>query len=64
MHAIAYGLIFDSLGHAVATTLRDHRALDRDAATSALAHLLADTSAERLRRIADMAVHGDADEKS
>ncbi len=62
MHAVAYGLIFDSLGHAVATTLRDHRALDRDAASSALAHLLADNSGERLRRIAGMTVHGDAGE--
>ena len=56
LHAIAYGLIFDSLGHAVATTLRDHRALDRDAANNALAHLLADTSAEHLRRIAAFAL--------
>jgi hypothetical protein len=59
LHAIAYGLIFDSLGHAVATTLRDQRALDGAAANSALARLLADASAERLRRIADFALHGD-----
>lgn len=62
MHAIAYGLIFDSLGHAVATTLRDLRSLDKDAANSALAKLLADTSAERLRRIAQFALRGEQDE--
>ncbi len=54
LHAIAYGLIFDSLGHAVATTLRDQRALDGAQASASLAQLLADTSAERLRRIAAM----------
>ena len=62
MHAIAYGLIFDSLGHAVATTLRDLRSLDKDVANSALAKLLADTSAERLRRIAHFALRGEQDE--
>jgi GTP-binding protein EngB required for normal cell division len=56
LHAIAYGLIFDSLGHAVATTLRDQRALDGAQASASLARLLADTSAERLRRIAAMAL--------
>ncbi len=63
MHAIAYGLIFDSLGHAVATTLRDLHSLDKDAANNALAKLLADTSAERLRRIAQFALRGEADEQ-
>jgi len=56
LHAIAYGLIFDSLGRAVASTLRDHRALDQLAAHQALSKLLGDTSAERLRRIADYAL--------
>ncbi|MGH8124002.1 MAG: GTPase [Rudaea sp.] len=63
MHAIAYGLIFDSLGHAVATTLRDLHSLDKDAANNALAKLLADTSAERLRRIAQFALRGETDEQ-
>jgi GTP-binding protein EngB required for normal cell division len=57
LHAIAYGLIFDSLGQAVAATLRDHRALDSAAAGDALARLLADGGTERLRRIADMALN-------
>ena len=55
LHAIAYGLVFDSLGRAVATTLRDHRALDQRAAHAALSKLLADSSMQRLRRIADLA---------
>lgn len=62
LHAIAYGLIFDSLGHAVATTLRDQRTLDGTQANAALARLLADTSAERLRRIAAFALTPQEDE--
>jgi GTP-binding protein EngB required for normal cell division len=56
LHAIAYGLIFDSLGHAVANTLREQHALDGVHASASLAQLLADTSSERLRRIAAMAL--------
>jgi hypothetical protein len=58
LHAIAYGLIFDSLGHAVATTMREHHALDSAAASASLASLLADASAGRLRRIASYALQG------
>jgi GTP-binding protein EngB required for normal cell division len=56
LHAIAYGLIFDSLGHAVAATLRDQRRLDGAAAATALSQLLADAGIERLRRIAGYAL--------
>ncbi len=59
LHAIAYGLIFDSLGRAVASTLRDHQAFDQIAANQALSKLLSDASAERLRRIADYALRGE-----
>lgn len=62
LHAIAYGLIFDSLGRAVALTLRERRTLDRDAANSALSQLLADTSAERLKRIAQYALRGEKED--
>ena len=62
LHAIAYGLIFDSLGHAVATTMREHRSLDSAAASASLASLLADTSAERLRRIAGYALQRNDDD--
>ncbi len=61
LHAIAYGLIFDSLGHAVAHSLRDQRKLDNAQVNASLAQLLADTSAERLRRIAGMALHRETD---
>lgn len=64
LHAIAYGLIFDSLGHAVAATLREQGRLDRDAAAGAVARLLADGSAERLRRIAGYALHAGRDDES
>jgi len=62
LHAIAYGLIFDSLGHAVAATLRDQQRLDAAAAGSALSTLLADAGRERLQRIVRMVMQGDADE--
>ena len=62
LHAIAYGLIFDSLGHAVATTMREHHCLDSAAAKASLASLLADTSAERLRRIAGYALQKNDDD--
>jgi uncharacterized protein len=59
LHAIAYGLIFDSLGHAVAQTFRDQHALDASAAEASLARLLADAGAERMRRIAAYALQGE-----
>jgi GTP-binding protein EngB required for normal cell division len=62
LHAIAYGLIFDSLGEAVATTLRDQHKLDAAAAGGALARLLAEGGGERLRRIANLVVRADATE--
>jgi uncharacterized protein len=59
LHAIAYGLIFDSMGRAVAQTLRDQRSLDSVAAGASLATLLADASAERLRQIARLTLKPD-----
>lgn len=63
LHAIAYGLVFDSLGHAVASTLRDQHKLDSNAASASLAKLLADASTERLRRVAGYALNRDTDER-
>ena len=40
LHAIAYGLIFDSLGRAVAETFREQRALDSSSAQTALSDFL------------------------
>jgi len=60
LHAIAYGLIFDSLGEAIALTLREQRKLDASVAVDALSRLLAEAGGERLRRIARLALEGDA----
>jgi uncharacterized protein len=54
VHAVAYGLIFDSLGRAVAVTLRDQQRLDSEHAAQTLQRLLADASQDRLRRLAQL----------
>jgi len=55
VHALAYGLLFDALGRAVAMSLTDARAFDREATLSAFANELAKPSGERLRVLAGMA---------
>ncbi len=55
VHALAYGLLFDALGRAVATSLADAHAFDREATLSAFANELAKPSSERLRVLAGMA---------
>ena len=64
LHAIAYGLIFDSLGRAVATTMRDQHKLDASAAATAMSSLLSSASAARMRRIAEMALHRNSADES
>ena len=54
LHAIAYGLLVDSLGRAVAVTLRDQHTLDSTAAGNAMSRLLSEAGAERMRAIAKM----------
>ena len=54
LHAIAYGLLVDSLGRAVAVTLRHQHTLDSAAAGSAMSRLLSEAGAERMRGIAKM----------
>jgi GTP-binding protein EngB required for normal cell division len=56
LHAIAYGLLVDSLGRAVAITLRDQHTLDSTAAGNAMAQLLSQAGAERMRAIARLAL--------
>lgn len=56
VHAVAYGLIFDSLGHALADTLANTRELDRDATLAAFRARLASPSAERLLALARFAL--------
>lgn len=52
LHAVAYGLIFDSLGRAVAQTLAEANALDRDATLDAFRRELERPAAARLEAIA------------
>lgn len=56
LHAVAYGLIFDSLGRAVAHTLAETAALDRDATLRAFRAGLEQPAAERLKALATLAL--------
>ncbi len=58
VHAVAYGLIFDSLGRALADTLANTRELDRDATLDAFGKRLASPSTERLLALARIALDG------
>lgn len=56
VHAVAYGLIFDSLGHALADTLANTHALDREATLAAFHERLKTPSTERLLALAKLAL--------
>ncbi len=60
LHAIAYGLLVDSLGRAVAVTLRDQHTLDSTAAGNELSRLLSQAGVERMRSIAKLAMDRDS----
>ena len=55
VHAVAYGLVFDSLGRAVAATLSQARGLDREATLAAFAQELERPSRERLALVLELA---------
>jgi uncharacterized protein len=55
VHTLAYGLIFDSLGRALAATLADGRAADRDATLAAFRAELERPGGERLQALAQLA---------
>jgi hypothetical protein len=55
LHAVAYGLIFDSLGRALAATMADMRALDREATLEAFRTRLQAPSEDRLQAVARLA---------
>jgi len=55
VHAVAYGLVFDSLGRAVAATLAQANALDRGATLDAFEAELQRPSRERLSMLIDLA---------
>ncbi len=52
LHAIAYGLAFDSLGRAISLTLAEHARLDQAEAETAMRNLLTEPSRERVERVA------------
>lgn len=54
VHAVAYGLIFDSLGHALADTLANTHSLDRQATLSAFQERIRTPSTERLLALAKL----------
>ena len=54
VHAVAYGLIFDSLGHALADTLANTQSLDREATLSAFQERIKAPSTERLLALAKL----------
>ncbi len=56
LHAIAYGLIFDSLGRAVAATLAEQRRLDQAEASAHLKRLLGEVGQARWRHVAEVAL--------
>jgi GTP-binding protein EngB required for normal cell division len=56
LHAVAYGLIFDSLGRAVAQTLAETAELDREATLQAFRAGLERPAAERLQALAALAL--------
>ncbi|HET6546704.1 MAG TPA: GTPase [Rhodanobacteraceae bacterium] len=52
LHAIAYGLVFDSVGHALAATLAERATLDAADAERRVRVLLAQPARERVERVA------------
>lgn len=56
LHAIAYGLAFDSLGRAVALTLAEHASLDQAEAEQTMRSLLTEPSRERVERVARVVI--------
>lgn len=56
LHAFAYALIFDSLGHALSASLAERHALDPAAAEARLKAWLDDTGGTRLKRLAALTV--------
>lgn len=56
LHAIAYGLVFDSLGHALAATLAERATLDVADVETRVRALLAEPAGPRVERIARIAL--------
>jgi hypothetical protein len=56
LHAVAYGLVFDSLGRALAATLNERATLDAADVETRVRALLAEPTADRLERVARIAL--------
>ncbi len=56
LHAIAYGLVFDSLGHALADTLAERSTLDAADVETRVRALLAAPARDRIERVARLAL--------
>lgn len=56
LHAVAYGLAFDSLGRAVAHTLAEHARLDQDEAEQSIRELLTEPARDRVERVARIVI--------
>jgi hypothetical protein len=56
LHAVAYGLVFDSLGRALAATLSERAALDAADVETRVRALLAEPAGDRLERVARIAL--------
>lgn len=56
LHAIAYGLVFDSLGHALSATLAERSTLDAADVETRVRALLAEPQRERIERVARLAL--------
>ncbi|HWU52270.1 MAG TPA: GTP-binding protein HSR1, partial [Tahibacter sp.] len=58
LHAIAYGLIFDSLGNAVVQTLHEQQRFDQEQAQQTLQRLLSEQARGRVAHVAQLALQG------
>jgi len=56
LHAVAYGLVFDSVGRALADTLRERSALDAADIETRVRALLAEPARDRMERVARIAL--------
>jgi GTP-binding protein EngB required for normal cell division len=61
LHAVAYGLVFDSVGRALAATLRERSALDAADIETRVRALLAEPARDRLERVARLALEAARD---
>jgi uncharacterized protein len=61
LHAVAYGLVFDSLGRALAATLAERAALDAADIETRVRVLLAEPARERIERVARLALEAARD---